>query len=56
MEDLHVMIVDSVVEAQDAKEFFLGIDNRFVIYLAENENKAWSLLQIEHDQPWVHAK
>lgn len=45
MEDLHIMIVDSVFEAQDAKDFFLSIDNRSVIYLAENENKAWSLLQ-----------
>ena len=45
MEDLHIMIVDSVFEAQDAKDFFLSIDNRSVFYLAENENKAWSLLQ-----------
>lgn len=45
MKKLNIIVVDNIVEAQNIKNIFLGLNSQSNIYLAENDIEAWSLLQ-----------
>mgnify|MGYP003643546839 CR=1 FL=1 len=45
MKNLDMIVVDNKNDAQSTKDIFLALNNQSIIYLAENEMEAWSLLQ-----------
>tara|TARA_R110002126_G_C10252528_1_gene482211 strand:+ start:180 stop:602 length:423 start_codon:yes stop_codon:yes gene_type:complete len=45
MKNLNIIVVDNKNDAQSTKDIFLGLNYQSIIYLAENEIEAWSLLQ-----------
>ena len=42
---MNIIVVDNKIDGQNTKNIFLGLNGESIIYLAENDIEAWSLLQ-----------
>lgn len=45
MKNLNFIVLDNSLDAQYTKDIFLEINSQSIIYLAENDVQAWSLLE-----------